>query len=135
VLRDDDEPDDLAARLADACEGDVDVVVDPLCGVPASAALRVLAPGGRFVNLGSSAGETATFTSAVIRSRSAKVLGYTNNEVGTVAKGEALSALLEYAAAGRLAVDHEVVPLDHLPEAWDRQAQGLAERRIVVDLS
>ena len=134
-LRDDDEPEDLAARLAHACEGEVDVVIDPLCGVPASAALRLLGPGARFVNLGSSAGDTATFTSATIRSRSAKVLGYTNNEIDTKQKGAALSAVLDHAAAGHLSVDHEVVPLDRLPEAWQRQAQGRAERRIVVDLT
>jgi len=135
TLHDDDEPDDLAARLGDACDGEVDVVIDPLCGVPASAALRLLGPGARFVNLGSSAGDTATFTSATIRSRSAKVLGYTNNEIDTAQKATALLAVLEHAAAGRLTVDHEVVPLDRLPEAWQRQAEGRAERRIVVDLT
>jgi len=134
-LRDDDEPDALAAKLAAACDGDVDVVIDPLCGVPASAALRLLGPGARFVNLGSSAGDTATFTSATIRSRSAQVLGYTNNEIDTEQKGEALLAVLDQAAAGRLTVDHEVVSLDHLPEAWQRQADGRADRRIVVDLT
>jgi NADPH2:quinone reductase len=135
ALRDDDEPDDLAARLADACDGEVDVVIDPLCGIPATAALRLVAAGGRFVNLGSSAGDTATFTSATVRSRSARLLGYTNNEVDTQQKGEALHAVLAHAAAGRLTVDHEVVRLDDLPNAWQRQAQGRAERRIVVDLT
>jgi NADPH:quinone reductase-like Zn-dependent oxidoreductase len=134
-LRDDDDVDDLAARLAAACDGAVDVVIDPLCGVPASAALLLLAPGARFVNLGSSAGPSATFTSAALRSRSAAILGYTNNEIDTKRKGEALSALLDHAAAGRMAVDHEVVPFDQLPDAWQRQACGGAERRIVVDLS
>jgi NADPH:quinone reductase-like Zn-dependent oxidoreductase len=135
VLRDDDEPDDLMARLAAACDGDVDVVIDPLCGVPASAALRLLAPGARFVNLGSSAGDTATFPSAVVRSRSAKILGYTNNELSTPQRGEALSAVLQHAANGLLTVDHEVTPLEDIADAWDRQAQGVAQRRIVVDLT
>ncbi len=135
ALRDDDGPDDLAARLANACGGDVDVVIDPLCGVPASAALRLLAPGARFVNLGSSAGDTATFSSATIRSRSARILGYTNNEVDAEQKAKALLAVLEHAAAGRISVDHEVVPLDRLPDAWERQAAGVAERRLVIDMT
>ncbi|MGH3488002.1 MAG: quinone oxidoreductase family protein [Actinopolymorphaceae bacterium] len=134
-LSDDDEVDGLAAGLAAACDGDVDVVIDPLCGVPASAALRLLAPGARFVNLGSSAGESATFASATIRSRSAAILGYTNNEIDTVRKGEALTALLAHAATGQLTVAHEVVPLGQLPDAWDRQAEGRAKRRLVVDLT
>jgi NADPH:quinone reductase len=135
ALRDDDEPDDLAARLADACDGEVDVVIDPLCGIPATAALRLVAAGGRFVNLGSSAGEVATLDSATIRSRSAAVLGYTNNALSTEQKAQALTAVLDHAAEGRMTVAHEVVPLDDLPEAWERQAQGRAERRLVVALT
>jgi NADPH2:quinone reductase len=134
-LRDGDTPDELAPRLATACGGDVDVVVDPLCGVPATAALRLLAPGARFVNLGSSAGETATFPSATVRSRSARILGYTNNELSTEEKGRALCDVLAHAADGRLGVDHEVVGIDRLPQAWQRQAQGSADRRIVVQMS
>lgn len=45
--------------------GEVDLVLDPLCGVPASAALLYLADDGRLVNLGSSAGAAATFSSAL----------------------------------------------------------------------
>ncbi len=134
-LNDDDVPDDLASRLADACEGDVDVVIDPLCGVPASAALKLLAPEGRLINLGSSAGETATFASATLRSRSAKILGYTNNELSIEQKGRALCAVLAHAAAGRLTVEHEALKLDRLTDGWDRQAQGRADRRIVVEMS
>lgn len=134
-LRDEDVPDELAARFAAACDGEVDLVIDPLCGVPASAALRLLAPGARFVNLGSSAGDTATFMSATIRSRSAKVLGYTNNELSTEQKRQALSVLLEHVTDGRMTVDHEVVPFDDLSEAWNRQTRGVAQRRIVVQLT
>ena len=36
-------------------------------------------PGGRLVNLGGASGDTAVFSSAGLRSRSAAVLGYTNN--------------------------------------------------------
>ena len=47
----------------------------------AAAASRVLAPRGRLVNLGGSAADAATFSSAVLRSRSLDVLGYTNNSL------------------------------------------------------
>jgi NADPH:quinone reductase len=135
TLHDHDEVDDLTARLAAECDGEVDVVIDPLCGIPATAALRLVAAGGRFVNLGSSAGEVATFDSATIRSRSAAVLGYTNNALSTEQKAQALTAVLDHAAEGRMTVAHEVVSLDDLPEAWERQAQGRAERRLVVALT
>ena len=55
----------------------VDVVVDPLAGVPGTAAALALAEGGRLVNLGSSAGPALVVDSATLRSRSASVLGYT----------------------------------------------------------
>ncbi len=80
-LREADRPVELAQRLLEACAGPVDLVLDPLFGVPAAAALRTLGPGGRLVNLGSSAAETAPLESAVIRGKQLDVRGYTNNEL------------------------------------------------------
>lgn len=133
-LRDDDTAESLGARLAEALDGNLDLVVDPLCGVPATAALELLADGGRLVNLGSSAGATATFASATLRSRSAAVLGYTNNALTAAQREQALTSIVGHAADGRLTVSHETVDLTDLPEAWARQAAGSAERRIVVRL-
>lgn len=134
ALNDDDLPEQLVARMTEACDGAVDVVVDPLCGVPATAAIQLLAVNGRLVNLGSSAGATATFDSAGLRSKSAQILGYTNNALTTPEKAEALWDLLGHAAAGRLTVTHECVSLNDLPTAWSRQATGQVDRRIVVTL-
>jgi NADPH:quinone reductase len=131
-LTDADDVDALAAQFAEACGGHVDVVVDPLCGVPASAATRVLASHGRLVNLGSAAGPTATFESASLRSRSAAVLGYTNNDLTRDQQQDALRHVFALAASGRLRVAHEVVPLDAVTEAWTRQDDGSAPARLVV---
>jgi NADPH:quinone reductase len=128
----DDDVDGLAHRFAEACGGGADLVIDPLCGVPASAAARVLAARGRLVNLGSSAGATATFDSATLRSRSAAVLGYTNNDLTPEQLRDALRQVLLHAAEGRLRVEHEVVPLDGVSEAWARQRAGSAPVRLVV---
>jgi hypothetical protein len=43
-----------------------------------------------------------------------------------------LAVVAGHAAAGRLTVDHEVVPFDAVGEAWSRQAAGGATRRIVL---
>jgi NADPH:quinone reductase-like Zn-dependent oxidoreductase len=125
----------LAARFVEACQGAADVVVDPLFGPPASAAALALAQGGRLVNLGSSAGATAVLDSAVLRSRSLSVLGHTNNALTPQQRRDALSVVVAHAARGELAVDHEVVPLSAVADAWTRQAQGRADRRLVVDLT
>lgn len=132
ALRSDDDVESLSGRFAEACGGSVDVVVDPLCGVPSSAAARALGSWGRLVNLGSSAGATATFDSAVLRSRSASVLGYTNNDLTREQRQDALRDVLEHAAARRIRVEHEVVRLADVGEAWSRQSDGTASVRIVV---
>jgi NADPH:quinone reductase-like Zn-dependent oxidoreductase len=114
----------LAEQLRAACGGDVDVVVDPVFGPAATAASRVLAPGGRLVNLGGAAGDSAEFSSAVLRSRSADVLGYTNNALTPAQRADALGAVLAHAAAGRLGVEHDVLPMSRVAEAWHRTATG-----------
>ncbi len=123
---------ELAAALAEACGGAADVVVDPVFGVPATAAAQVLAPGGRLVNLGGAAGDTAEFSSAVLRSRSAAVLGYTNNALTTAQRASALQAVLARAAAGELGVEHEEVPLSGARTAWERTAAGSGARQVLV---
>ncbi|WP_336031829.1 zinc-binding alcohol dehydrogenase family protein [Geodermatophilus sp. FMUSA9-8] len=122
----------LAAALGDALGGGADVVVDPVFGVAATAAARVLAPGGRLVNLGGASGDEAVFSSAVLRGRSAEVLGYTNNALTPAQRRAALDAVLAAAAAGRVAVAHETVPLAEVTRAWERQAAGDAGTRLVV---
>ena len=93
-LRAGDDVAGLAARLGQACRGQVSVVIDPLQRVPGSAAAEVLAEGGRLVNLGSSAGATAQYSSATLRSRSAAILGYTNNSLTNEQRSHALTSLL-----------------------------------------
>jgi NADPH:quinone reductase-like Zn-dependent oxidoreductase len=122
----------LAAALADACGGAADVVVDPVFGTAATAASRVLAPGGRLVNLGGASGDEAVFSSAVLRGRSAEVLGYTNNALAPAQRRAALDAVLAAAAEGRIGVAHETVPLVDVAGAWARQASGDAGVRLVV---
>lgn len=124
--------DSLTARLRDACNGTVDVVVDPVFGIAATAAARVLADGGRLVNLGGASGDSAQFSSAVLRSRSLQVLGYTNNALTPDERAAALTAVAGHAADGRLAVAHEVVPLADVADAWVRQSSGQAGARLVL---
>lgn len=128
-----DDPATLAERLR-AVSGLVDLVLDPVFGVPAAAALRVLRPGGRLVNLGSSAGATAPLDSATLRSGSLKILGYTNNGLSVGERAESLGVVAGHATAGRLTVSHEVVPLAEVGDAWTRQAAGGAAGRVVLAL-
>jgi NADPH2:quinone reductase len=132
AVHESDDVERLAARLVEACDGPVDLVLDPLFGVPAAAALRTLRPHGRLVNLGGSAGERSPVDSSTLRSRSLRVLGYTNNELTPDQRAGAVRAVADDAAAGRLVLDYETVPLAEAGPAWARQAGGIASRRIVL---
>jgi NADPH:quinone reductase-like Zn-dependent oxidoreductase len=123
---------ELASRMGAAVDGPVDLVLDPLYGVPAAAAARCLRPGGRLVNLGGSASEHAPLDSSTIRSRSLRVLGYTNNELTREQKAAAMTTVAQHAADGQLRVVHEVVPLEDAADAWTRQAEGRTTGRLVL---
>ena len=122
----------LAARMRAACDGPVDLVIDPVCGAAATAALQVLGEGGRLVNLGSAGGGTATFASAALRSGSHSILGYTNTSLTRVSRADALTGVLRLAAEGRCTVRHQTWPLDDVAGAWQRAAQPSGGRVVVV---
>src|SRR5260221_7352147 len=126
-----DSVDEISRRIAAACEGPLHLVLDPVWGLPAEAAARVLAPEGRLVNIGSAAGASARFESAIVHSRLHAILGYTNNALTHEQKAQALTQILAHAAAGRCTVEREMVPLEQVAEAWERQAAS-ARRKLIL---
>jgi NADPH:quinone reductase-like Zn-dependent oxidoreductase len=120
----------LTAALAE--HGPYDVVLDPVFGTAATAAGRVLAPLGRLVNLGGAAGDHAVFSSAVLRSRSVSVLGYTNNSLSAAQRAEAIEAVLAHAAAGRIGVQYAERPLSDVEDAWRDETTGGSSLRCVL---
>jgi NADPH:quinone reductase-like Zn-dependent oxidoreductase len=127
-----DDVDELTARLAQATGGTVDVVLDPVFGTAATAASRVLGDGGRLVNLGGASGDEALFSSSVLRSRSASVLGYTNNSLTAVRRRDALAAVLHHASTGQITMAYDRQPLETVEACWRRQAQGESSSRLVL---
>ncbi len=123
--------DEISKRMAAACDGPLQLVIDPVCGLPAEAAIKALAYGGRLVNFGSAAGPSARFESAILRSKLLNILGYTNNALNHEQKAEALKEILAHAAAGRCTVERESVPLARAAEAWERQA-AIARRKLIL---
>ncbi|MDA0632304.1 zinc-binding dehydrogenase, partial [Nonomuraea sp. MCN248] len=134
VPLDTDDVGELAARFSAALDGPADLVLDPLFGVPAAAAARVLRPGGRLVNLGGSASETSPIDSSTLRGRSLSLLGYTNNELTPDQRAAALTEIAEHSAHGRLSVVHETMALDDAGNAWRHQAVGAPSGRIVLSV-
>ncbi len=121
----------LTAVFREAAGGDVDVVHDPLWGVPAAAAIEALGVGGRLIQLGQSAGAEATLPSATIRGRLLDVRGYLNGFAPADVHREAYRTLLDHAAAGRIEVEVERIPLADVADAWER-VQRSAHRKLVL---
>lgn len=125
--------DDLAVAFREAAGGDgPEVVVDPLWGDPALAAIQAAARGARVVNLGQSAGAEATIPSAALRGKSASILGHTNFAAPPEVKRAAFTRMTRHAAAGELTADFETIPLAHAADAWERQQAGPHRKLVVV---
>jgi NADPH:quinone reductase len=127
-----DDVDAITSRLAEVTGGRVDLILDPVWGRPAEAAMRILSPHGRLVNLGSSAGPMASFSSASLRSGTQSVFGYSNNALSYQQKAEALGTILAHAAAGRLTVDHETMTLEQAADGWVRTGRAPYRRAVLI---
>jgi NADPH:quinone reductase len=72
-----------------------------------------------------------TLPLAQVRNRQGAILTLSSGWMPLEAKREVYNRVLQHAAAGRVQADHEVVPLDGVAEAWERQA-GSPGRKLVV---
>jgi len=122
---------DLAEAFKQAAGGGLDVTVDPLWGEPAMAAARASAQGGRIVQLGQSASPEATLPSSVVRGQALAILGHTNFSTPGAVKADAYRRMVIHAAEGDLTVDHDILPLEQVTEAWRRQA-AFPRRKLVL---
>jgi NADPH2:quinone reductase len=129
-----DEHDDLAAAFLDACDGQLDLTIDPVWGEPGAAAIKATSFGGRVVQLGQSAGKEATLESGWIRAKLLSILGHTNFAAPAEVREQAYLRMVRHAAARELTVDFEVMPLERVAEAWERQ-EGSPGRKLVLSPS
>jgi NADPH:quinone reductase-like Zn-dependent oxidoreductase len=125
------EPDDLPAALAEAAAGRIDVVVDPLWGEPAAAAIEAASFAARVVQLGASASTQATISSAAVRGKVLAIIGLTNFAAPPEVRAEAYRAMAQAAARGELRIEVSKIPLEQVQEAWG-QLQASAHRKIVL---
>jgi NADPH2:quinone reductase len=113
---------DDAEALRDATAGGADVIFDPVFGNFLSTALTVLKRGGRSVSLGFLAGTETTVSFWALLGKSMLT------HVGFQVPGEVQSAtflrLANHVMAGEVVVDTEVLPLERMGEAWQRQANS-----------
>ncbi len=124
---------DVTAALREAAGGDgFDLVLDPLWGEPALAALAALKPFGRHVNMGQSAGAETSIASTAVRAKPVDIIGYTNYTAGEERKAAAYARMVGHAAAGELRVAVERLRLDDVPDAWQRLGSSSHAKRVVI---
>jgi NADPH2:quinone reductase len=123
--------DGLTERFREASGGQLNVVLDPLWGIPGAAAMEALSPYGRFVQVGQAAGNEAVIKSGIVRGRSLSILGYNNFVMPWEELAAAYRQLVDYAANGKLKIEFEVFPLEAAPDAWKQQASS-PHRKLVI---
>jgi NADPH2:quinone reductase len=122
----------LPARLREAAGDGYDVIVDPLWGPPALAAMHAAAHGGRLVQIGQLAGSELHLPAPLVRGRFITILGHANFHAPAEVRAQAYRDLARHAAGGGLTVDLERVPLREIEAAWKRQAQGPGRKLVIV---
>jgi NADPH2:quinone reductase len=123
---------DLQEAVERAAGGKPDVVVDVLWGEPAMAALSVLATEGRLVNVGQPAGTDVRIPLETVRNRQGAIHAISSGWTALDRKAAAFGRVMEQVRAGRLVVDREVVPLDDVSGAWERQAASPGKKLVVA---
>jgi NADPH:quinone reductase-like Zn-dependent oxidoreductase len=125
------DPADLTTRLQEAVGGPAQVVIDPVFGPTATAAAAALGHGGRLVNIGGSADDSAAFSSAVLRGRTIGILGYTNNAITAEQRAEALRSALDVVARCPKMLAWRRFPAAEGAEAWGSAGGG--GPRVIVE--
>lgn len=123
---------DLPAAYRKAAQGEVDVVLDYLCGAPAEAALQVLGHGGRLVHIGTTVSPTITFAGAAARKACFDIMGFAYYHAPVAAQAEAYAELCRHTAAGRMEIDIEPRPLAEIAQAWQAQVKGARQRFVLL---
>ena len=132
VVLDSDDPGVLADRFQEAVGARPELIIDPLWGVPAQAAVEAGAFSGRLVQLGQSAGAEATLRSGAVRGKSFAIVGFTLGHVPQEKQEAAYARLIELASSGELVVERETLPLDWAGEAWTRQQDSPHKKLVLV---
>jgi NADPH:quinone reductase-like Zn-dependent oxidoreductase len=123
---------DLSERLKQTADGGFDVVIDPLWGEPAVAAVGALNVEGRLIQIGNSAGEAAELPTRGFRNQLGRIIGHTNFKASHERKREAFTEMCEHALAGGLTVETEGIPLREVSDAWNRKSP---HRKLVIEVS
>ena len=126
-------PEEIAAGLADYAPT---VAFDVLGDGYVAAVIEAMAPRGRIVSLGVSAGADVTFNMRVLYRKMLSLLGYGGTSLTREERRPGLQAALEAVRAGELTVRIDsVLPLEDVDDAFQRLAERRVQGKLLLDLS
>jgi NADPH:quinone reductase-like Zn-dependent oxidoreductase len=123
----------LAAAMKELATGPLDLVLDPVWGLPAAAAMRCLGQRGRLVNLGSSAGSHINLPSELLRATSMDIRGHSTASASPELFAEFYRQAVALARTKDLPFPMEVFSLSEAERAWHRVRQSPSVK-VVFDL-
>lgn len=121
----------LRDRIVAAAEGGADVVLDPLWGEPARAAIEALASGGVLVNFGQAAAATAELPSLPLRNRRVTLVGHSGAWTTPEERRATFERLLAATEREPLTLDTEELSLAQVGEGWRRLARSAGAKLVV----
>ncbi len=126
-------PEEIATGLADYAPT---VAFDVLGDGYVAAVIEAMAPRGRIVSLGVSAGADVTFNMRVLYRKMLSLLGYGGTSLTREERRPGLQAALEAVRAGELTVRIDsVLPLEDVDDAFQRLAERRVQGKLLLDLS
>ena len=126
------EADELAAAVAELAPT---LVIDGLGGRFTPAAVDALQLRGRLVLFGASAGDDIPLSSRGFYRKGLTLFGYTGLIESPASQAKILAELLTEAAAGKLVVPVELVPLAQAQSAFERILERRVTGKLVLDTS
>lgn len=124
--------DDFVTELRDATEGGADVIIDPLWGEPALAAMKAARHGARHIQIGTMAGTDLGLPAATVRSQAIDLLGFAIFHAPLPVRQEAYLRMTAHAAKGDIIANLERVPLRDIEAAWERQKAGAGTKLVLI---
>ena len=123
---------ELTAGLTQVAPDGVDVIIDPLWGGPAVAAMAAGRRGARHVQIGHMVSPTLTLPAHLVRAIAIDIMGFAIIYAPLEVRRAAYLRLTEFAARGGLMVDLEVIPLAEFGPAWARQQSGPGTKLVIA---
>lgn len=122
---------DAADELKRASGGRIDVIIDPIWGPFAVAALQAASAGSRMVQIGNSAGQQVVFNPAFMRMGEKRLLGFSSSAVSSSERADLFKRLCTYKLKGEMGIAVDEIPLSDVADAWNKQA-SFPHRKLVL---